>query len=124
MTFGILIGIFSGRISLCGISWWHSSTTDPHGGVVGTCQFSQDVCPGWQWGVTGLVVSRKREECQEEVKENGDEGQGQTDCPGATAHTPHHPAERRVRQRERERETERVRTDKDMRGRKEEENLV
>ena len=64
------------------------------------CQVSQDVFPGCQRGVAGLVVSGKRDKRQEEVEENGDEGQGQTDCPGATAHTPHHRcAERRVRRR-------------------------
>lgn len=57
-------------------------------------QGPQDVCPGGQWGITGLVVNSKREECQEKVEENGEEGQGQTDCPGATAHTKHRPTER------------------------------
>lgn len=44
------------------------------------------------------MVNGKRNKHQEEVKENGEEGQGQTDCPGATAHTPYHPTERRVRE--------------------------
>lgn len=43
------------------------------------------------------MVNGKRDKHQEEVEENGDEGQGQTDCPGAIAHTPHHPTKRRVR---------------------------
>lgn len=61
------------------------------------CQVSQDACLGWPLGVTGLVVNGKRNKRQEEVEENGAEGQGQTDCPGVTAHTPYHPTERRVR---------------------------
>ena len=90
MAFGILIGTLTGRISVCGIG----RTTRPHRGVVGVCQVSQDVCPRRQRGVAGLVVDGKRDKRQQEVEENGDEGQGQTDCPGATAHTPHHPTER------------------------------
>lgn len=62
------------------------------------CQLAQDVCLGPPRGVTGLVVNGKRDERQEEVDGNGDEGQGQTDCPGATAHTPYHPTERRMRE--------------------------
>lgn len=83
---------------MCGISWRPSWTVDPHRGVVGLCQVSQDVCPGRLQGFTVLVVNGKRDKRQEEVEENGDGGQGQTDCPGATAHTPHHPTERRARE--------------------------
>lgn len=46
------------------------------------------------------MVNGKRDKHQQEVEENGDEGQGQTDCPGAIAHTTHHPTERRVRRGE------------------------
>lgn len=74
----------------------------PHWGEVATCQVSQDVCLGGQQGVTGPEINVMRGEQQEEVEGSGDEGQGQTDCPGAAAKAPNHPAER-IGQRDRKR---------------------
>lgn len=90
MTSDLSTGISAGRVSVCGTSW----AIHTHWGEVATCQVSQDVCPGGQRGVTGPQINRLRGEQQEEVEGSGDEGQGQTDCPGAAAKAPYHPAER------------------------------
>lgn len=58
---------------------------------VGVARQNPEVHLGWQRGVTRQVRDGKCDERQEEVEENGHEGQGETDCPGATPHAPCHP---------------------------------
>lgn len=57
-------------------------------------QVSQDVGLGGPQGVMVPEMNGKGGDLQEEVEGGGEEGQGHTDCPGAAAKAPHHPAGR------------------------------
>lgn len=72
----------------------------PRWGEVATSQVSQDVCLRGQRGLTGPEIKGMWGEQQQEVEGSGDQGQGQTDCPGAAAKAPYHPAERRSERQE------------------------